>query len=92
MNMRTKLLKKLKAEAHRAYCIKSRLTLPKAEMPKEWEGVYVIGLRNYTDKQDVAEFCLKDAKKRLHTLRNEYCVRRIQELRESYRISRLNRL
>ena len=90
--MRTKLLKKLRMEAHRAYCIKNRLQLPKAETPKEWEGVYVIGLRNYTDKADVVEFRLKDAKKRLHTLRNEYCVRRVQELRESYRISRLNRL
>lgn len=91
-NMKTGLLKKLRAEAHRAYCIKNRIQLPKAEVPKEWEGVYVIGLRNYTDKQDVVEFCLKDAKKRLHTLRNEYCIRRVQEFRESYRISRLNRL
>ena len=90
--MRTKLLKKLKAEAHRTYCIKNRLQLPKAETPKEWEGVYVIGLRNYTDKADVVEFCLKNAKKRLHILRNEYCVRRVAELRESYRINKLNKL
>lgn len=90
--MRTKLLKKLKAEAHRAYCIKNRLQLPKADTPKEWEGVYVIDLRNYTDKADVVEFRLKDAKKRLNTLRNEYCVRRVAELRESCRISRLNKL
>lgn len=90
--MKTKLLKKLRMEAHRAYCIKNRLQLPKAETPKEWEGVYVIGLRNYTDKADVVEFCLKNAKKRLHTLRNEYCVRRVAEMRETCRINRYNKL
>lgn len=90
--MKTKLLKKLRMEAHRAYCIKNRIQLPKAETPKEWEGVYVIGLRNYTDKADVVEFKLKDAKKRLNALRNEYCVRRVAEMRESCRVNRLNRL
>lgn len=90
--MKTKLLKKLRSEAHRAYCIKNRIQLPKAETPKEWEGVYVIGLRNYTDKADVVEFCLKNAKKRLNALRNEYCVKRVQELRESCRINRYNKL
>lgn len=90
--MKTGLLKKLRSEAHRAYCIKNRLKLPKAEVPKEWEGVYVIGLRNYTDKADVVEFRLKDAKKRLHHLRNEYCVKRVAEMRETCRINRLNRL
>lgn len=90
--MKTKLLKKLRTEAHRAYCIKNRLKLPKTEMPKEWEGVYIVGLRNFTDKQDVVEFRLKDAKKRLHTLRNEYCVKRVAEMRETCRINRLNRL
>ena len=63
-----------------------------AENPKEWEGVYVIGLRNYTDKADVVEFNLKAAKKRLHILRNEYCVKRVAEMRETCRINRLNRL
>lgn len=94
--MRTKLLKKLRAEAHRAYCIKKKADLPKIEpqliAERKWDGVYIIGLRNFTDKADVVEFNLKAAKKRLNILRNEYCVRRVQELRESYRISRLNKL
>lgn len=94
--MKTKLLKKLRTEAHHAYCIKKKADLPKIEpqliAERKWDGVYIIGLRNFTDKQDVVEFRLKDAKKRLHTLRNEYCVKRVQELRESCRISRLNKL
>lgn len=92
MKMKTKLLKKLRAEAHRAYCIKNRLTLPKTDTPKEWESVFVIGLRNYTDKADVVEFKLKDAKKRLHHMRVEYCLKRISDMRESCRITRYNRL
>ncbi len=94
--MKTKLLKKLRAEAHRAYCIKKKADLPKIEpqliAERKWDGVYIIGLRNFTDKGDVVEFRLKDAKKRLHILRNEYCVRRVAEMRESCRINRLNRL
>lgn len=94
--MKTKLLKKLRAEAHRAYCIKNKADLPKIEpqliAERKWEGVYIIGLRNYTDKADMVEFSLKDAKKRLQGLRNEYCVKRVAEMRESCRINRYNRL
>lgn len=94
--MKTKLLKKLKTEARRAYCIKKKAELPKIEpqliAERKWDGVYIIGQRNFTDKGDVVEFRLKDAKKRLHILRNEYCVRRVAEMRESCRINRYNRL
>ena len=91
--MRTKLLKKMRKEAHHAYCIKNRPMFPPGfETPKEWEGVYVIGLREFSNKQDVVEFKLKDAKKRLHRMRVEYCLKRISDMRESCRITRYNRL
>lgn len=79
-------------EAFRAYGIKTKLALHAGlQTDKDMDGVYIIGHR-LTSGHDVVEFRLKDAKKRLHTLRNEYCVKRVQELRESYRISRLNKL
>ena len=90
--MKTKLLKKMRDEAFRAYGIKTKLALHAGlQTDKDMDGVYIIGHR-LTSEHDVVEFRLKDAKKRLNTLRNEYCVKRIQELRESCRISRLNKL
>ena len=90
--MRTKLLKKLRMEAFRAYGIKTKLALHAGlQTDKDMDGVYIIGHR-LTSEHDVVEFKLADAKKRLHTLRNEYCVKRVAEMRETCRINRLNRL
>lgn len=90
--MKTKLLKKMRDEAFRAYGIKTKLALHAGlQTDKDMDGVYIIGHR-LTSEHDVVEFELKAAKKRLNNLRIGYCIKRVSELRESYRISRLNKL
>ena len=90
--MKTKLLKELRSEAYKAYGIKAKLPLPANVYPsRDVDGVYIIGQR-LSSEHDMVEFELKTAKKRLNSLRNEYCVRRVAELRESCRINRLNKL
>lgn len=90
--MKTKLLRKLRNEAYKAYGIKTKLALHKGmQTSEEMDAVYIIGHR-LTSEHDVVEFRLKDAKNRLNDLRIGYCIKRVSELRESYRISRLNKL
>ena len=82
--MKTKLLKELRDEAYKEYGIKGKLDMPKIDVadPKKVEGVYIIGQR-YTPKRDVVELILKDAKKRLRSMRIDYCIRRVEEKRIS---------
>lgn len=94
--MKVKLLRKLRTEAYQMYGIKNHIKMPEIDVqfvkdPK-WEGVYVIGFRELSNKDDVVEFKLKAAKKKLRTLRNDYCVKRVQEIRTSMRIAKLCRL
>ena len=77
--MKTKLLKELRGEAYKEIGIKNKLPLP-IEPTDKMDGVYIIGLRNYSEK-DIVEFSLKEAKKRLHQLRIDYCIRRVQDKR-----------
>lgn len=80
--MKTKLLKDLREEAYKEFGIKGKLDMPKIEVadPKKVEGVYIIGQR-FNPKRDVVELNLKDAKKRLRSMRIDYCIRRVEEKR-----------
>lgn len=48
-------------------------------------GVYIVGNRELTSKNDVAEYTLKAARRRLGDMRKEYCKNRVQELRAERR-------
>ena len=48
-------------------------------------GVYIVGNRELTSKNDVAEYTLKAARRRLDDMRKEYCKNRVQELRAERR-------
>ena len=78
-------MKKLREEAYQTYGIKSKLELV--------DGGYVIivGMRHF-NKDDIATHKVKDAKKVLHQMRNNYCVKRVSDIRDSRRISKYNRL
>ena len=84
--MKTKLLKKLRTEAHQLYGVKGYLELSGGG------GVYVVGMRELTSKKDVAEYTLKSAKKKLAAMRNEYCKSRVEEMRINNRINRFCKL
>ena len=73
--MKTKLLKKLRTEAYHAYGIKGKLNLI------DGGNIVVVGLRQFSTKDDIATFDISNAKKVLQKMRNEYCVSRINELR-----------
>lgn len=91
--MKTKLLKELRDEAYKVYGIKGRLELPTIEGAdsKKVEGAYIVGERLFSDR-DVVEVTLKAAKKRLRTLRIEYCIRKVEEKRISEKKIRFGRL
>ena len=76
--MKTALLKKLRTEAYKMYGIKSFIELGGGG------GVYIVGNRELTSKNDVAEYTLKAARRRLGDMRKEYCKNRVQELRNKY--------
>ena len=84
--MKAKLLKKLREEAYQTYGIKGKMLLV--------DGGYlvVVGMRQFSNKEDVAAFDMAIAKKLLQKMRNDYCVKRVSEIRESRRISKYNKL
>ena len=83
--MKTKLLKKLRTEAYQVYGIKFFLKIMSGG------GVYVIGMRDF-NKEDVAEYTLKAAKKRLTEMRNAYCRSRVKEMRLTMGMFRFHKL
>lgn len=76
--MKTKYLKKLREEARKVYGIKGSLEL------SDGTCVYVIGLREFSNKEDVGSYDIKDAKYRLQKMRDKYCISRVAELRNKY--------
>lgn len=76
--MKTALLKKLRTEAYNMYGIKGFIELGGGG------GVYIVGNRELTNKNDVAEYTLKAARRRLGDMRKEYCKNRVAELRNKY--------
>lgn len=77
--MKTGLLKKLRTEAYRMYGIKNHIAIGGGG------GVYIIGLRELSNRKDVGEYTLKGARKRLAEMRSEYCTSRVAELRAENR-------
>lgn len=75
--MKTRLLKRLRGDAYRAYGIKAYYHT------NSGGDVYIVGLRGYQGDKDVAEFSLKEAKKQLGKVRNEYCMKRVLEMRSA---------
>lgn len=84
--MKTKLLRKLRNESRKVYCIKSHIETSNGV------GVWIIGLREPSTKFDAAEFKLEDAHKTLRRMRNSYCVNRIDEMRSSMCVRRYCRV
>ena len=76
--MNTKYLKKLRKEAHKTYGIKGCLEL------SDGTCVYVIGLREFSNKEDVGSYDIEDAKFKLQKMRDKYCISRVAELRNKY--------
>ena len=78
--MKTRLLKQLRCEAHKVYGIKGCLEIT------DGTSVYVVGLRNFSNKEDIASYELEDARYRLHEMRNKYCINRVAEIRSRFNI------
>lgn len=76
--MKTKLLKELRDEAHKTYGIKGCLEL------SDGASIYVIGLREFSNKEDVGSYDIEEAKYRLQKMREKYCISRVAELRNKY--------
>ena len=74
-DMRAKLLKRLRHDAHRNYGIKGYYHTA------EGGDVYIVGLRGLQGKTDVASFSLENANKELHKMRSEFCMGRLRKLR-----------
>lgn len=75
--MKTRLLKRLRSDAHRNYGIKGYYHTA------EGGDVYIVGLRGMQGKTDVAAFSMEGAKRELHKMRSEFCMGRLRELRAS---------
>ena len=73
--MKTKLLKKLRTEAYHAYGIKGKMNMICGGY------LIIVGMRQFSSKDDVAAFDMSNAKKVLQKMRNEYCISRVNELR-----------
>lgn len=83
--MKTRLLKNLREDAYKEYGIKKRIDLPKTGfdvLDDRIEAIYIIGNR-FNSNRDVVEFNMRDAKKRLRSMRIDYCIRRVEEKRIS---------
>lgn len=76
--MNTKYLRKLREEAHKTYGIKGCLEL------SDGSSIYVIGLREFSNKEDIGSYNIEDAKNRLQQMRDKYCISRVAELRNKY--------